>query len=250
MTINCGMILAAGVGSRLGTITRTMPKALVKVDGFPVLQRVILHMRDSGITRIVVNVHHFANQITDFLALNDNFGMDIVISDETDELLDTGGALVKAAPLFAGADNIVVHNVDILSNADLRHLIAVHDDEGSVATLFVNNRATSRYLLFDEGMNLCGWENIKSGETIPAALPTEQLSRFAFTGIHVLKPSLIQHLTRYTEKKAFSIIPFYANNCSSMPIKGLLYDSRCYWFDIGSPEKLEKADNFFKETNR
>lgn len=166
------MIFAAGLGTRLRPLTDKMPKALVEVDGKPLIEHVIEKLRKSGFTSIVVNVHHFSNQIIDYLNAHD-FGVDIRISDETDKLLDTGGGLRKAAHLFNPDEQVLIHNVDILSNADLRTFYeqgplmtnyATGGKMKAAATLLVSWRKTKRYLLFDADMRLVGWTNIETGE--------------------------------------------------------------------------------------
>ena len=147
------MIFAAGLGTRLKPLTDHTPKALVKVNGRPMLEHIILKLKASGFTEIVVNIHHFGEQIIDFLQANGNFGLNIHISDERDQLLDTGGGIKKASAFFQGNEPFLVHNVDILSNTDLRNLYLHHLKEGSDATLLVSQRATSRYLLFDVMLN-------------------------------------------------------------------------------------------------
>lgn len=156
------MIFAAGLGTRLKPLTDTMPKALVRVGDKSLIERVIEKLKGAGADRIVVNVHHFASQIVDYLKDNANFGTDIRVSDETDKLLDTGGGIKKAASLFDADRPVLIHNVDILSNVDLAHLYAMHGD--CAATLVVSSRKTKRYLLFDGDMRLKGWTNIETGE--------------------------------------------------------------------------------------
>lgn len=165
------MIFAAGLGTRLRPLTDKMPKALVEVDGKPLIEHVIEKLCKSGFTSIVVNVHHFSNQIIDYLNAHD-FGVDIRISDETDKLLDTGGGLRKASYLFNPDEQVLIHNVDILSNADLRTFYeqgplmtnyATGNNMKAAATLLVSWRKTKRYLLFDADMRLVGWTNIETG---------------------------------------------------------------------------------------
>ena len=151
------MIFAAGLGTRLKPLTDTMPKALVRVGGQPLLWHVIMKLKKAGYERIVVNVHHFASQITDYLAANDHFGLDIRISDETEALLETGGGIKKALPLFDPSEPILIHNVDILSNLDLNALPM------DAPLLVVSERKTKRYLMFDDEMRLHGWTNIETG---------------------------------------------------------------------------------------
>ena len=182
------MIFAAGLGTRLKPITDTMPKALVPVSGQPLLWHVIMKLKAAGYERIVVNVHHFANQIVDYLRQQDHFGLDIRISDETDLLRETGGGIKKALPLFDPSSPILIHNVDILSNLDLKDLCALSTPPD--ALLVVSSRKTKRYLLFDDEYLLDGWTNIETGEVrspYPQLDPSD-LRRLAFSGIHVQSP--------------------------------------------------------------
>ena len=159
------MIFAAGLGSRLKPLTDSMPKALVPIAGRPMLEHVILKLKASGFTEIVINIHHFGEQILDFLKANDNFGLTIHISDEREQLLDTGGGVRKACTFFEHSDEpFLVHNVDILSDVDLKELYDYHLQNGSVATLLASRRKTSRYLLFDTDRRLCGWINKDTGQ--------------------------------------------------------------------------------------
>ena len=154
------LIFAAGLGTRLKPLTDTMPKAMVPVNGKPLLQILIEKLKTIGVTKVVINVHHFAQQIIDFVNANDSFGIDIRFSDETDMLLETGGGLKKASQLFDDKSPVLVHNVDILSNADLSALY----EEAKHTTLLVSERQTQRYLLFDDNNRLVGWTNIATGE--------------------------------------------------------------------------------------
>ena len=153
------MIFAAGLGTRLKPLTDHMPKALVPVAGKPMLEHVILKLIAAGFNEIVINVHHFANQIIEFLKEKENFGITIHISDETDCLLDTGGGIKKAASFFTDGEPFLVHNVDILSNTDLKSLYDYHINSNNDATLLVSSRKTVRYLLFNAQQDLCGWIN-------------------------------------------------------------------------------------------
>ena len=157
------MIFAAGLGSRLKPLTDNMPKALVPVAGKPMLEHVILKLKEAGFDQIVINIHHLGQQIIDFLQANNNFGVKIYISDERDYLLDTGGGIKKAALFLQGDEPFLVHNVDILSNVDLKQLYQQHVNNNALATLLVSQRQTSRYLLFNQENKLCGWRNHATG---------------------------------------------------------------------------------------
>ena len=232
------MIFAAGLGTRLRPLTDTMPKALVRVGGEPLLHRIIMKLKAAGFERIVVNVHHFAEQITNYLKANDNFGLDIRISDESDTLLDTGGGIRKAAPLFDPSSPILIHNVDILSNVDLADFYTKAADND--ATLLVSQRATSRYLVFNNDMQLEGWVNIKTGETKGQCPPPSSLG-LAFSGIHVISPRLFPLMEQWPEK--FGIIDFYLDACQKANIRGWLKtDLRL--LDVGKIDTLREAEMF------
>ncbi len=237
------MIFAAGLGTRLKPLTDTMPKALVRVGDKPLLQHTVDNLRQAGMERIVVNVHHFANQITDYLAGHDNFGMDIRISDETAGLLETGGGIKKAAPLFAPDAPILIHNVDILSNVDL----AAFYDEGKAhdATLLVSDRKTKRYLLFDDDMRLMGWTNIETGEVRSphANLDPARCRRYAFSGIHLFSPRLFPQMETMPDK--FGIIDFYLKVCARADIRGC-FKGDLRLMDVGKTDTLHEAEEFLK----
>lgn len=243
-----GFIFAAGKGTRLQPYTLTMPKALVPVEGIPMLERVVERFRSAGIDDVVINVHHFAEKIRDFLSANNYFGMNVEISDESDLLLDTGGALLKASRFFDDTDCIVVHNADILTDVDLRAMTDRHQEEKNDVTLLTSSRVTSRYLLFDKkDRRMCGWENTRTGETLPPGFDpsaNENIEKRAFGGIHVISTSVLQTLKDYAEDDVFSIIPFYAASCGALAIRSYPIGQENYWFDIGSPEKLAKAEEF------
>lgn len=239
------MIFAAGLGTRLRPLTDTMPKALVKVGGVPMLQRVILNLKKAGCDRILVNVHHFPDMIIDFLNSMQNFGIDIAVSDERDRLLDTGGGIAKAAKWLDVDEPFIVHNADILTTLDLKTIYERHEASKSEATLLVSARTTSRYLLFDDRMRMNGWINDSTKEVKPAGLPYETLDKYAFNGIHVISPSLLPAITAYKEKdEPFSIMEFYINSCRERSITGYLPTADYSWFDIGKPVSLAQAESY------
>ena len=224
------MIFAAGLGTRLKPLTDTMPKALVPVGGRPLLLHVIMKLKDSGFERIVVNVHHFAQQIIDYLAANQNFGLDIRISDESEKLLETGGGIKKALPLFDPHSPILIHNVDILSNVDLSQL------DVDVPTLVVSERKTKRYLQFDESMRLIGWKNIETGE-----VKGREGRSLAFSGIHVFHPSLFPLLNDWPER--FPVMDFYLKVCDHHLVRGIEVKN-LQLLDVGKLDTLEQAKSF------
>lgn len=237
------MIFAAGLGTRLKPLTDTMPKALVEVAGRPLLAHTIMRLRRAGADRIVVNVHHFAEQITSYLRANGNFGMDIRVSDETERLLDTGGGIKKAAPLFDTSEPILIHNVDILSDVDLRAFYLSHATND--ATLLVSRRKTKRYLLFSKSGShrLSGWTNIETGEVRSpyATLATADCDMFAFSGIHVFSPTLFPLLMEMPDK--FGIMDFYLKHCADRNIRGYVKDD-LRLMDVGKIDTLGEAETF------
>lgn len=227
------MIFAAGLGTRLKPLTDTMPKALVTVGGMPLIWHVIMKLKAAGYERIVVNVHHFAQQIVDYLAANGNFGLDIRISDETGGLLETGGGIRKALPLFDQSSPILIHNVDILSNLNLA---AQPADE---TVLVVSERKTKRYLQFDDTMRLVGWKNIETGE-----VKGREARSLAFSGIHVLGPSMFPLLEDWPQR--FPIMDFYLAVCNQQLIRG--YEAcNLRLLDVGKLDTLEQAELFLKQ---
>lgn len=236
------MIFAAGLGTRLRPLTDHMPKALVPVAGKPMLQHVIERLKAAGFHDITINIHHFGQQIIDFLQAHQQFGITIHISDERGELLDTGGGIQKARPFLDGNEPFLVHNADILTDLDLRQLYQYHLTNDADATLLVSQRTTSRYLLFDENNHLKGWINKSTGEVKPQGFTYHQdeLHELAFGGIHVLSPRLFHRLDNGQWRGKFSIIPFYLSICHEARIQG--YSPQGYqWFDIGKPNTLEEA---------
>jgi NDP-sugar pyrophosphorylase family protein len=232
-----GMILAAGIGSRLGEITERMPKALVEVGGVPMLERVARRLIAAGVDRLVINISHHADQIERFIAEKNGFGVEYVLSREEPEPLETGGGLLHAAPLFRGTDPIIVHNADVICEVDLVSMYAAHRASHAIATLAVNHRQTSRYLLFD-GQGLCGRYDKRSGHGAEVHSDCENVSQFAFAGVHIISPELFGLMT---ERGTFSIIDVYLR-LAGMGEKIVSYDmGSCVWLDVGTPERLAKA---------
>ncbi len=230
------MIFAAGLGTRLKPLTVRMPKALVTVAGQPLLWHVVMKLRAAGYERMVVNVHHFAQQIIDYLDENDRFGLDIRISDEREALLDTGGGIRKALPLLDGDSPVLIHNVDILSNVRLP-LFTIGDD--SDALLLVSNRKTKRYLQFDDDNRLTGWKNIETGE-----VKGREGRPLAFAGIHMLAPRLMARLKAWPER--FPIMDFYLKECADSRIKGV-EQAGLQLMDVGKLDTLAAAEDFIRE---
>lgn len=247
------MVFAAGLGTRLKPFTDYHPKALAEVCGKPMLGRVIEKLKDAGVDEIVVNVHHFADQIVEYIGKNDNFGITIHISDETDKLLDTGGGILAARDYFEGAEPFIVHNADILTDFDLHSMYDFAVSSGLTATLLVSDRKTKRYLLFDrDDMRMHGWTNIETGEVRPAGLQLQQtFVKRAFGGVHIISPDLFPALEAYAKDidsysiPKFSITDFYIAACGDMTISGYEPAGPYRWHDIGKPESLAEAQTIF-----
>ncbi|KAA4249807.1 nucleotidyltransferase family protein [Bacteroides ovatus] len=240
------MIFAAGLGSRLKPLTDTMPKALVPIAGHPMLEHVILKLKAAGFTEIVINIHHFGEQILDFLEANENFGLIIHISDERDLLLDTGGGIKKPRSFSENSDEpFLIHNVDILSDVNLKELYDYHLRSGAVATLLASQRKTSRYLLFDTDKRLCGWINKDTKQVKPEGFQYDSslYQEYAFSGIHVLSPAIFQWMTSPSWDGKFSIMDFYLATCRQVNYGGYLTE-KLHLIDIGKPETLAKAEGF------
>ena len=242
------LIFAAGLGTRLKPLTDTMPKALVPVAGKTMLEHVILHLKEQGFTDIVINIHYLGEQIINFLQAHDNFGINICISDERSEVLETGGGILKAAELLDDGEPFLVHNSDILTNIDLRHLYQQHIDSQADATLMVGHRDTSRYLIFDHTDTLCGWINKKTGEQKPEGFSYDSTlhEAWAFGGIHVISPTLLRYMHEDGWNGKFSIIPFYLSVCHKARLIASPIEPNRYWFDIGKMETLQNAEAFLK----
>lgn len=249
------MIFAAGLGTRLRPLTDDRPKALVEVAGKPMLQRVVENLVQHGFDDITINVHHFGEQIIDFVAKNNNFGIDIHISDERGMLLDTGGGILKAREWLDGDEPFLVHNADILTDLNLRNFYDYHCLHSADATLLTKQRITARYLVCDAGNRLCGWINKSTGQTLPDGFSysTAHYSEMAFGGIHVISPSVFPRLEEYARLTAghedamevkFSIVPFYVAMCRELKIMSYAPDGY-RWFDVGKPETLALASEAF-----
>ena len=240
------MIFAAGLGTRLRPLTDNMPKALVSVAGKTMLERVILKLKDAGFHDITINIHHFGSQIIDFIRANQNFGVDIHISDERGELLDTGGGIKKARPLLESNEPFLIHNADILTDLDLNAFYHHHLESDADATLLTNHRKTSRYLLMDQDNRLCGWTNISTGELLPKELdyPSYHYHLQSFGCVHVLAPSSCRYMGDERGTWKFSISPFDLDICPKARIQGFSIDSE-NWFDVGKPETLAKAEAYY-----
>lgn len=234
-----GFILAAGLGTRLKPWTDSHPKALVPVGEVPMLERVVGKMHASGIDDITVNCFHFADQIKDFVRLK---GWNINVVDESPLLLETGGAILNAAPFLEGSEPILVHNVDILSNADFKELERVYFDSGETTTLLVSERESSRKLIFDCNMRLIGWHSLSSDEFRPSGfVPFEESKELAFSGIYVINPGIIKEMRMRGWNGKFSIIDFFLDTLRDIKFNGYLQQN-LEITDIGKPDSLARAN--------
>jgi NDP-sugar pyrophosphorylase family protein len=247
------MVLAAGLGTRLRPLTDDRPKALVEVAGRTMLEITLSRLRNFGVYDVIINVHHFADLVLQYLKKNDNFGMRIVVSEEP-VLLDTGGGLKKAANFLADhsdhpTEPFILHNVDVISTVDLGRMVKFHTENGALATLAVQKRETSRYLLFDRQLRLCGRQAGRSGKpelvqfSSPAQEPSEPQA-LAFCGIHVISLGL---LDRVTEKGAFSIITSYLRLAAEGEKIVAFRTDEYYWRDLGKPENVAQATRDLNE---
>ena len=251
------MIFAAGLGTRLYPITKDRPKAMAEVNGITLLEHNIRFIAAQGFDEIIVNVHHFADKVIDFLKSKNNFGLQIEVSYEK-ELLDTAGGLAKAADFFDDED-FLLYNVDVVSNIDLQKMLAHHQQNKAIATLAIRQRETSRYLLFDENHHLAGWRNKSTGEEIlvgghdlnlvgthgqnhVGAHDRAHLRDFAFSGIHIISPKMLPLLG---EIRKHSLTPFYLEIAKENTIAGYEHNNDA-WFDCGKPETLKQAENYLK----
>ncbi|WP_255434145.1 sugar phosphate nucleotidyltransferase [Carboxylicivirga sp. M1479] len=234
------MIFAAGLGTRLKPLTNNLPKALAPFMGKPLLWHAIKSMEAVGVKRIVVNVHHFAQQIIDFVEAND-WQADVIISDESDLLLETGGGLLKAKPFFIANEPVLIRNVDIITSTNLESFIYSHRNNKNDATLMVKKRNTSRYLLFDDKMHLCGWKNTKTQEQIDVYQASNKKD-LAFSGMHIVEAHLLNKMGAI---RPFSIIQAYLDLAAQYQINGYQVDDNEAWFDVGTIEKLQDAEKYY-----
>lgn len=259
------MIFAAGLGTRLKPLTDRIPKALVRVGGKPLIEYVLKNLVAAGSKRIVVNVHHFANQIIEYLQQN-NFGVDIRVSDETEMLLDTGGGIKNAAPFFNTSEPVLIHNVDILSNVDLRALYnyacEAEIEQKVDAVLLVSLRKTKRYLIFNKDMRLVGWTNVDTGEVKSPYETLHELTftqpydnnnvtneqygytLFAFSGIHIIGNKVFEAMNECSAK--FPIMDFYLQYAKDLHFVGKVKNN-LKLMDVGKLDTLAEADAFVKQ---
>lgn len=239
------MVLAAGLGTRLRPLTDDRPKALVEVGGRTLLEIALARLRTFGIREVIVNVHHFADKVISFLKAHDNFGMRIEVSRE-DVLLDTGGGLKKAGWFFledSGAEPLVLHNVDVVSTIDLQRMVAFHSETQALATLAVQQRDSSRQLIFDENLQLCG-RRIGKDRKATMVREAKETQELAFSGIHIISPRLIMLMK---EEGIFSIIDCYLRLAGGGEKIPAFRADEYYWRDLGKAADLQQAARDFEQ---
>jgi len=254
------MIFAAGLGTRLRPLTDHCPKALVKVGDKPMLQHTIEHLKSHGFDEIIVNVHYLSEQIKHFLLNHHNFDIRIEISDESEQVMETGGGLWKARDFFDDGTSFLVCNADVFTNINLTDFYHFHKNNDAIASLAVRNRISSRYLLFDDDDVLFGWENVKKNEVkIPRKIRRNEsvdlkiqanngmypLHEFAFSGYQIISPEIF---TTCTREGVFSMVDWYLDICNEQILKAYHHDAD-RWIDIGSPQQLEKANTLINSAH-
>ena len=237
------LLLAAGKGTRLKSLTNKKPKALVEINGVTLLERNIKKLMFYGVDEIIINVHHCANQIIQFLKDKDHFGIRIEISDERDELLDTGGGLLKASWFFDDKMPFFIHNVDVLSEVNLREMLEYHNYTNLEITLAVKNRESSRYLLFDQQKHLIGWKNASTKGMVMTRNSPKKYEEYGFSGIQIMNPSIFKDIE---QKGKFSLIDLYLTLSKHHMIVAYIHN-KDRWIDVGTKEKLKKAEKIADE---
>jgi NDP-sugar pyrophosphorylase family protein len=236
------MILAAGLGTRLKPLTDSTPKALIKIKDKTLLELQINKLKSEGFDQIIINVHHFADQVKNYIKQNNYFDCTIVNSDESEKLLDTGGGLKKASHFFSDGNPFLVYNVDILSNINLKKLIDFHLASKSIATLAVQKRESSRKFLFDKNKILCGWMNEKSGEKIITRDVQSEFLPYAFSGVQIVDPKIFKY---FPNKDVFSLVELYLTAAKREKIIGYIHsEDEC--IDLGKIENIRLADSMLK----
>ena len=237
------LVFAAGLGTRLKPLTDTMPKALVPVGGKPLLWHVVKKLESAGITDVVINVHHFADQIIDYVHSQDDFGIKVTFSDERDLLRETGGG-IRHARKFLQGESFLVHNVDILSDLDLRWFMSQARPD-AISNVLVSDRKTKRYLLFDNDMRMVGWTNVQTGEVRSPYpdLDPDKFRKLAFSGVHLISNRIFTIFDDAGWGERFPIMDFYIKECASHPIYGVL-PGRLRMIDVGKIDTLDEAESF------
>lgn len=234
------MIFSAGLGTRFKPWTEHHPKALAPVNGKSLLQRNVEYLQQYGIYEVIVNVHHYAEQIEDAIQQHNGWGSRIQISDERREVLETGGGLLKAAPLFTPGEDFLTINVDILTTLDLNAFLAFHHQHKPLVSLAISGRKSSRCFLFDTGMHLTGWKNLQTGaERIAVSAP--DASPYAFSGISLFNYQIFEKLQLQGK---FSLVDAFLGLAPSQRIMGFLHQHD-NWVDVGKPESIAIAESLF-----
>jgi NDP-sugar pyrophosphorylase family protein len=236
------LILAAGLGTRLMPLTANAPKALVEINGISLLELAIRKLRSEGFSDIIVNVHHHSEQVIDFLLSKDFHGVRLAVSDESEELLDTGGAILKARWFLDGNEPFLVYNVDIITTLSLKKIYQEHQKSSGLATLAVSERKTSRYLAFAGDNTLCGWKDFITGQEIWSSGPVAGVNLKAFSGIHVISPAIFG---LFNESGRFSVIHAYLRLAAAHRIYAYEHTLEP-WFDLGKPEQIALVSEFVK----
>jgi len=232
------MILAAGHGTRLRPLTDNLPKPLVRFQGKPLLEIIIERLLFSGIEKIVVNIHHLADQVVEFLRLRDYYDGKVLISDETDRLMDTGGGVLKARELLDDGEPFILHNVDVYTNLDIKKLVAAHQENNAFITIAVKKRTPSRSLLFDEHNSLSGWQNNKTGEKKIIRDFKGDLTDYGNSCVYVINPEFFRLVSN---KEPVSLTELYLNLARTHPVKGFIHD-KDYWYNLGLYDTFLKAE--------
>ncbi len=235
------MILAAGLGTRLKPLTDSTPKALVKINDHTLLELQIKKLKAEGFDKIIINIHHFAKQIKDYLKQNNFFECNIELSDESSKLLDTGGGLKKAEHFFSDGKPFLVYNVDILSNINLMKLMDFHLASKNIASLAIQDRESSRKFLFDKNKILCGWMSKKSGEKIITRDEQSEFFAYSFSGIQIVDPRIFKY---FPDKNVFSLVELYLLAAKEEKINGYVHGED-EWIDFGKMENLIEAEKIF-----
>jgi len=241
------MIFAAGLGTRLRPVTDTLPKALVPIDGKPLLYRVVSKLKAAGITDFVINVHHFPDSIIGYTHEQNDFGVNVRFSDERDFLRETGGGIRFARPLLEGGP-FLVHNVDILSDLDVNWFISQARPD-ALSNILVSDRRTQRYFLFDDGMRLVGWTNLATGEVRSpyGDIDPARFRKYAFAGIHCISDRIFKVFDEDGWGDRFSITDFYIRECQRHPVYGIV-PPELKLIDVGKFETLSEAEGFVRNT--
>ena len=240
------MLLAAGLGTRLKPLTDSMPKALVPLRGVTLLERAMRYLQRHGVEEVVLNVHHFADQVEAFLRERDGFGIPYSLSDERDQLLDTGGGVKRAAPFFQGGEPFIVYNVDVLTDLDLGELYRAHVRSGCLATLAVRRRQTSRCFLFDASLRLAGWRNRNTGQTRWCGDELPAAEELAFSGIQVLDPGIFHY---FPEESVFSLVELYLRAGRGGAVCGYTHDDSL-WMDAGKADDLARVEALLQQMEK